>query len=448
MRKKYFYVSLAAIFSVTSSLHAANATDLKEALAKAYLNNPALAAGRSSLKATDELLPQALSGYLPNVNAEYNRSKQDIEYNTGTEDNGISEVRQLTLRQPVFRGFETVSQTKRAENLIRAGRENLKQVEQNVLSQSVVAYIDVVQAQEILKLSTNNENVLNKQLGATRERFDLGENTKTDVSQSEARYARATSDRIQAEGRLIAAKATYERLIGEKPIDLRMPAKLPVTANSIDEVIAKALDSNPALKRAEHTSAAAKNDVSILKSRLLPTVSLVGQLSEEKGLNSSLGNERDTQSVGLSISVPIFQSGAEYSRVRQSKRTAEQRRQEQDDEHNATVEGATRAWRDLETARATITSTSSAVKAAQVALEGVRQESEVGSRTTLDVLNAEQELFIARVDAVDAKRNEVVAAYNVKAVMGELTAQGIGLNVPVYDPKKHSKDVRYQMIGF
>lgn len=427
---------------------AAGSQEMNAALAKSYNFNPELKSFRSRLKSIDEQIPQAYAGWLPTASADYSYGYEK-QTASGRELNGTHpETKSLSVVQPIFNGGETLARTSRAFNAVTIGRAQLMDAEQQTLNDAVKAYMDVVRTDEILKLSEHNENVLKEQLQATQDRFKLGETTRTDVAQSEARLARATSDKVRAAGDLDVAKANYLRVIGEAPRNVTMPSSLPAIPKTLDEAMASGLRKNPQLVAADVTRDISNDDIDILQAALLPDVSLRGTMSRQDGLSSRSGQTFDSDSLTVNAIIPIFQSGAEYSRVRQSKRTRQQRVEEFEATRDQTVESITSRWRDIETARASIISNKAAVESATVALNGVRQEADVGTRTTLDVLDAEQELFIAKVNLVTAKSREVIAVYALRAATGTLTAQDLALNVQVYDPTEHEKSVKYRVIGF
>ena len=424
---------------------------LSDALAKAYNFNPELQSFRSRAKSVDEQIPQAYSGWLPNARADYSygydKQKLDNRVYNGTHP----ETKDISVTQPLFNGGETVARTSRAFNSVTLARAQLTDAEQRILGDSVKAYMDVVRTGEILKLSINNEQVLKEQLQATRDRFKLGETTHTDVAQSESRLARATSDRVRAEGDLDVAKAAYLRNIGEAPpahASLKMPEKLPPIPKSLEEALDIGLKKNPGLISASVNREIADNDVDIAVASILPDISLRGTKSKSDDLNLAKGVNSDESTFTLNASIPLYQGGAEYSRVRQNKRVRQQRKEEAESTRDETVQNITSRWRDITTSRASIVSNKSAVDSATVALNGVRQEADVGTRTTLDVLDAEQELFLAKVNLVTAQSQEVIAVYNLLATCGILTAPDLGLNVEPYNPKIHERSVKYRVIGF
>ena len=421
---------------------------LDSALAEAYNFNPELKSFRSRLKSIDEQIPQAYSGWLPSASAEYDYGYSQETVNKRKQNGTHPGTKSISVTQPVFNGGETIARTRRAFNTVEIGRAQLDGSEQNVLLDAVKAYIDVVRTAEILKLSTNNEEVLKEQLQATNDRFQLGETTRTDVAQSEARLARANSDKVRASGDYDVAKSTYLRVIGSPAQNIAMPTKLPALPATLEQALSVGLENNPNLRAADFTRNVADQDVDIAIAAILPDVSVRAAAIRQDNLSVSRGLSSDEDLVTMQLRIPIFQQGAEYSRVRQNKRTREQRLEEYEATHNETVEKITSTWRDIHTARASIIANKSAVDSAAVALEGVRQEADVGTRTTLDVLDAEQELFLAKVNLVTAQSREVIAVYSLLAQIGKMKAQDLALNVDTYNPDIHEDHVKYKFIGF
>ncbi len=441
---KKFY-SLVAALSMTTAL-SANAGSLDETLMQAYTFNPDLHSSREEIKARDELMPQALSGFLPQARFDYTVGAEREKINNGTRNSFNPQTREFSITQPIFQGGETLARISRAENQIDAGRYGLQEAEQRLLQSAVQAYMSVVRNQEVLRLSKHNEEVLGQQLSATKDRFELGETTRTDVAQSEARLSRAMSDRLRAEGDLDSAKATFIRIVGQPVENATMPTDVHPVPDTLEEAIAIGTKENPNLLASQYVAKSAKDDVDIAVARILPDVNVRASKRTVEDGGTFVGDQ-DSDSVLLQVAVPLFQGGAEYSAVRQNKRVAEQRKLEQENAYNETVERITRAWEDLQTARATIKANADAVKAAAVALDGVKQENEVGSRTTLDVLDAEQELFVARVNLITAQTNEVIAIYNLRASIGYLTMEKLKLPVEIYNPKDHYQRVKYRFVG-
>lgn len=448
-------ISLAALAAVISSVApaSAGAMTLEEALATAYVTNPTLNAQRAEVRATDESVPQALGGWRPTVTVEGSTGRQIIESST-LRDMGDREVGTspdsygVTVQQPLFDGFGTVNAVDAAENQVLAARGQLTAVEQTVLLDASQAYMNVLREMAVLDLNVNNEQVLRRQLEATQDRFEVGEITRTDVSQAESRLAGAVAGRLAAEAELKTARATFARVVGVPPENLNWPegemgAGMP---DSLAQAIENALEAQPQVIAARYAARAALENVDVARSELLPSVAL--QASAERSYDSG-GHDsfQHRQSIQAVVNVPLYQSGGAWSRLRQAKHTAGQRRIQVDEALQSTRETTVQSWETLQAARAQIESLRAQVEASQVALEGVQREAQVGARTVLDVLDAEQELLNARVNLVRARRDERVAAYQLLSAMGRLTAGSLDLPVTVYDPAEHYDDVRDQWFG-
>jgi TolC family type I secretion outer membrane protein len=441
--------NIALVVVTLSVTGAAHASSFEDALTSAYRDNPQIKAQRERLQATDESVAQAVSGFRPTIGANYNRGRQQSELGGTGEVTSTNESKSLRLEQPLFRGGGTWSSYQSALQQVKSGQYQLAAVEQSVMLSAVTAYMDVVSASAMLDLSRKNAGVLSEQLSAASTRFQVGEVTRTDVAQSEARLSDAKSNVIGAEGSLLSAMATYERVIGARPDGtLMVPDKLPELPISLDESLERARAANPELLSVIHSAKASDYDVRTSQAALLPRVSLVGSMSRQKGAGSNGNTDFDQDRIGVEVAIPLYQSGAEYSRVREASAVARQRDHESIDLRRGVDEAVTQAWEQLESAIATIGTRNEQIKAANLALEGVQQEQQYGSRTVLDVLDAEQELFGARTNLVRAQRDRIVAAYNLAFRLGQLTPQLLGLNVEAYDPQVHADTVGWKTIGF
>ena len=444
------HVSLAiSILTVGLSLSAgARAGNLIDAMVTAYQNNPLLNAQRAGLRATDENVSQALAGFRPSLTAQgsIGRDRADSFF-AGQTVNLRPKRGTVTLEQPVFRSFQTVNAIKEAESQVRAGRGQLLSVEQGVLLSAVAAYLDVVTDDAVLGLRINNVDVLRRQLQATHDRFEVGEITRTDVAQSEARLSRAISGRISAEADLAASRAAYRRVVGDMPGTLDAPPHLPAMPANEEDAFALALDENPDLTAARYTEEAARRSVKRAKSALGPTVSLVAEYARTKEtFVSDVSTENKT--VTARATWQLYQGGAASSRIRQAKYIASQRRLEVLQVEREVGELVRNGWESFRAARSIIVSSKAGVRANEIALEGVRQEAEVGSRTTLDVLDAEQELLDAQVTLARADRDAYFAGYRLLASVGRATATYLGLPVEHYDPEDSHSRARNMWYGW
>jgi TolC family type I secretion outer membrane protein len=427
------------------------AETLNEALVSAYAGNPTLGAERARQRATDEQTAQALSGWRPSVNAGADIAVQHTNTNpnpTGTRTGTFYPAdMSITLTEPVFRGFKTVKGVKRAEATVEAGRQNLLAVEQQTLFDAVQAYMNVIRDRKILVLRQRNVKVLQEQLRSSQERFNVGEVTRTDVAQSTARLSLSESTVAEAKSNLAASIATYTKVIGHAPGSLKYPPlpRLPKSLESANELADKI---NPNILAAAFTAEAARHNVGVVAGDLLPTVSL--QASATRTIQDvehvDDGNVNQVTLLG-SISVPLYESGSVYSAVREAKQTESQRRIEIIGAARTVREAVVTAWNFLIASRETIVSSKAQVSANTLALEGVKQEYLVGSRTTLDVLNAESELLDSQVIQAQAERDQIVGAYQILGSVGQLTARQIGLGVDYYDPIENYSHVRNKWIG-
>ena len=429
---------------------------LAEALAATYSTQPVLLAERAKLRATDENVPQALAGWRPTVvmagTAGYGDGfSRQFSGNSGIFLNAQTDrligTAQATLTQPLYTGGKTQANINHAKNQVMAERANLIAQEQNSFTNVVNAYVGVIQNQQLLALNVNNEQVLEKQLQATNDRFRVGEITRTDVAQAEAALAGATAQRQTAEGNLQTSRSTYQQVVGFLPPgDLVEPQPLSLPVKNEQAATAMAASNNPVVVAALFNDAAARDAVDVAFSQLMPQVSFQGQIFQ-----SNNAGARSTQSNGyqavVQLSVPIYQGGAEYSAVRQAKQSEQQTSRLVDDARRTVVQNAVQAWETLVAAKAAADSTREAIRANEIALEGVEREAIVGSRTTLDVLNAQQALLNSQVTLVQNLAQVVIASYQVAAALGRLTAHDLRLPVPLYDETAYYNAVKNKWWG-
>jgi outer membrane protein len=429
----------------------ASAETLDDALAKAYQSNPTLEAGRAQLRATDEEISKALSNWRPTVqlsgSAGIRRLDVDTDNASTTNDSTLNPYQVgLNVSQPLYRGGRTEAETERADARIKAQRAALRSSEQTVFLDVATAYFNVLRDTAVVELNQNNIRVLERQLEATRDRFSVGEVTRTDVAQAEARLAGAKANLIAAQGTLANTRAVYERLVGNAPTDLKIPDPLGGLPTGVKQVVETASAQHPDVLQAQYSEDAAHDDIRLSEGALYPVVSLSAGVSRSSE-SSSEDTTTDNAEILAEVTVPIYQQGAEYSTIRAAKQTAGQARLVVDQTRRQVIESATSAWENLVTARASIESQQSEVSAAEVALDGVQREASVGSRTVLDVLDQEQELLQARVSLVQSRRDAAVAEFEVKAAIGALNAQVLGLPVEIYDVEQNYNKVKDQLWG-
>jgi len=436
------------------------AETLQQALVDAYRSNPNLLAARAQLRALDESLPQASAGWKPTVQltgsygyTDSHTSFQPAAPGFGTtiiKSHPLSETAQVT--QPIFKGGRTFFGVKEAQHNVEAGRARLASTEQQTFINVVTAYFNVIRDRATVDLNKNNVNVLQRQLDAAHDRFEVGEITRTDVAQAEARLKQAESQLIASQAQLVASQDAYKTVVGRPPGNLEVAPALPPLPRSEEDAQTEAVRNNPTLLAAHETEKASNAAVKVAVGALLPSVSITGQYNHSEGQKTSFGPTAtfgilsNSNSVTGQVTIPIYQAGTEYASIRQAKHTASQNRLLSDQALRDAEESVANAWEQLRAAGAAITSNKEQVNANQIAYEGVVQEAQVGSRTTLDVLNAEQELLNSQVALVQSQRDQYVAAYALLSSMGALTAQKLGLPVQIYDPKANTRSLLWKQI--
>jgi outer membrane protein len=424
---------------------AAAAETLDSALARAYVSNPTLGAQRASVRATDENVPRALSGYRPSIVGTGTVGfSNTIGETAGREVNRslVPRTVGVQISQNLFNGFRTGNSTRQAESQVLGAREGLRNVEQNTLFTGAQAYMNVLRDTAILDLQRNNVEVLEEQLRQTRDRFEVGEVTRTDVAQAESRVAASRSQVSVAESNLQTSIATYRQIIGVEPRQLAPGRPIDrLVPRTLAAGIQVGLEEHPAVIAALHAVDAAELQVKVVEGELAPSLNLVGSLSQSYD-SQTRGDNFLGASVVAQLSVPIYQGGEVYARVRQSKEIAGQRRIELESTRDQVRAAVVSSWGSLESSKANIRAAQAQVAATEVALTGVREEARVGQRTTLDVLNQQQELLIARVNLITAQRDRVVASFSVVQSTGRLTAKSLGLNVAQYSAKEHYDQVK------
>ena len=457
---KQYRMLLGAMTSVfvLASAGGVSAETLESALAKAYGNNPSLNAQRAGVRATDENVAQAKSGYRPQITGTADIGRTYSKYDDRQPPNflgtGGEQISRLTprgfgiqLNQTIFDGFRTDNSVRRAESGVLAAREELTTTEQNILVNAATAYMDVLRDTAILDLQRNNVEVIDEQLRQTRDRFNVGEVTRTDVAQAESRLAAGRSQASQAEANLRGSIARYRQYVGVEPRQLAPGRPLDrLTPRSLDAALKIAFGEHPAIKSAQHQVDAAEFQVKIAQGALAPQLGVTASVSQR--YDTRIGNDEALQASAVAtLTVPIYEGGQAYSATRQAKEQVGQAQLQADWIRDQVRAAVVSNWGALEAARAQIQAAQAQIDAAETALSGVREEARVGQRTTLDVLNAQQELLTARVNLIQAQRDRVVASYQLVSAMGRLTSRALGLAVNHYSPKIHYDQVKDLWIG-
>lgn len=426
MRLIYFLAASSMLFAPGQAL----AQTLDEALAMAYNSNPTIGAERARQRATKELKAQAWSSALPQVqaSASYQKNKDDQTINnaafggTGTSDRSFNletKTAQISGEQPIFTGLRNFNAIRAAKARVLEGDAQLALVEQDVLQRTAQAYFDVVRDTAVYDATKNNLEVLLRQKREAELRFEVGEVTKTDVAQADARLAQSRAQLTTAQARLAVSRASFAEIVGQSPETLESNPALPPTPGSLDEAQSIASQGSPAVVRAKMAEEASRRNVSVAKGAFSPTISLTATYQYADEPSTFVLNDEQF-AYGARATVPIFLGGLNISRVREARALNDADRRRIDEAERRATAAVTGAWEQLAAARANIVSATAQVEANELALNGVRREAQLGVRTTLDVLNAEQEHLNAQVALANAARDARSATFQLLAAMGVL----------------------------
>ena len=428
-----------------------HADSLFGAMEKAYVTNPTLNSARAGQRAVDELVPQALSGWRPTVTVDGEVKSESVyapNPKTGhyEQDRAESGTLAITLNQPLFQGFRTVESTRRAEAEVDANRQRLLETEQQTLFNVVQAYMNVYAGRQLVALRRKDVAALQAQVKASNERFAVGEITRTDVAQTEARLAESRNALVDTQTRLAQDVAFYIQMVGNEPGKLSFPklAKLPPSLKTALDI---AGEINPRVLAQAFVEVASNAGIGVARSALLPSAGLQATaVTTDPDFGKDDTGARSA-SIAAQFRIPLYEAGLVYSQVREAKQRASQSRIQLIEVARDVRAAVAQSWNAYVGAGEIIRNTRTQVQAAQLALSGVQQEYQAGTRTTLDVLNAQRELVQSQVLQVNADRARVVAAYQLLAAIGRLTAKDLALNVPVYDPEENYRRVRNKWIG-
>ena len=436
---------------MTCAVFAASATraeGLPEALAKAYQTNPQLNAERARQRATDEGVPQALAGYRPQIIASLSAGLQAVRNllpdNTLQSANLKPWTIGVTVTQTLFNGFKTANSVRVAELQVSSGREALRNVGQGVLLDAVTAYTNVLANQSLVEAQRANVAFLRETLGITQKRLNAGDVTPTDTAQAEARLSRGLADLNAAEVALAISQATYTQVIGNAPGTLRLAETVDrFNPRSRDDATGLAYQQHPAVLAAGFDVDVASTSIRVAESSLMPTITLQGSASRSKQSDPTLGTfGTDQASITGLLTQPIYDGGMAASQTRQAKEIAAQSRLVLDQVRNQARTAAVGAWVANEGAKVAVSASESEVRAATVALAGVQKEAAGGQRTTVDVLNSQQDLILAKARLIGAQRDRVIASYTLLSAIGRLDVKTLSLNTPDYLPEVHYHQVR------
>jgi outer membrane protein len=432
----------------------ARADTIEAALVRAYQSNPQLNAQRAAVRVTDENVPQALSGYRPKIAV---TASAGYQYSDVTSAGGgltgrahgdqIPRAVGATITQTLYNGQQTANRTRAAEGQVSAAREGLRVLEQSVLLSAATIYMDYLRDAAIVEVQKSNTRVLDQTLKQTRDRFNVGEVTRTDVAQSEARLAAGRTQERAAEATLNTTRSNYRRIIGSEPTALAPGSPVDrFLPSSLARAVSTSLVENPNVTASMYGIDVSYLQVKVAEGALFPTVTL--QVGAQQAYEQQISIPRQFVASAIAqVSVPIYQGGSEYSLIRQSKETLAQQRLALEQVRDQTRATVVQAWGQLQAAKAQVSSAQAQVRASEIALNGVREEAKAGQRTTLDVLNAQQDLVNARVALVTAQHDRVVASYSVLSAVGRLSPQVLKLKTTIYDPSVHYHQVRDSWFG-
>jgi outer membrane protein len=453
LRHPLAVIAMASVATVAAAIGPARADTLSDALSDAYTGNAALAAQRFTLRQTDEQVPQALSGWRPTVEVQgqVERSKQFLNFGGGPvphDEQVFNQTQgQIQITQPLYRGGSTKAGVAAAEATVAAGEAELTASEQDQLLAAATAYLDAYRDQSDVSLSRNLERVLRVNERNVTSTYKAGAATETDTSQAAARLSGAIASLLASEGNLASSVAAFRTAVGRDPAGtLGRPAVIGTVPDTEPEAESLAVTDNPTVRAARRRIEAAKHQVDALTGHLLPQVNAIAgyQVVDNylvKGVRLS------SASVGVQASVPLYEAGSTYSQIRAAREAAAASERDALQSEREARQQVASAWNQLQTARAQQQQYRDQIHANQVALDDTMKEVEVGTRTRLDTLNAEQELFSSQVNLVGAEHDTLLATFRLEAAIGGFTAESLGLKVERYDPKAHLAAVRDQWIG-
>ncbi|MET0181984.1 MAG: TolC family outer membrane protein [Caulobacterales bacterium] len=438
-----FLISVAAVAMMAPS---ALGDTLGDALTNAYEHNPTLAAARLSARSTDEQRAQARANYLPSIDVEGSYGVRDSETNGVANQDIEPASASIVASQALYTGGFRSSQGRLARANVEASREALRQTEQDVLLSVIAAYVGVRRDEEVVRIREANVEVLTRQEEESRARFEVGDITRTDVAQSGARLAGAQSGLLQARADLESSRASYTQLVGKAPDALEAPPPPPDIPRTLDEAVDQALALNPNLRQAQQGQRAARAQTGIERSALLPQLAVVARA--DRADEASLpGVETESTSAAAQLTIPLFEGGYARSRVRQSRINEQRAEQLTEEARRAVVARVTSSWNDYLAAQRVVESSRTQLQANELAYEGVEAERSVGLRTTLDVLNAQQELLDSRLLLVTAERDSYIAQHSLLQTIGRLDGAVLAVNAPLYDPAEHGRAVNRTLLS-
>ncbi len=428
----------------------AKSETLKQALAATYKKNPTIAAARAQQKALDENVPQARALYKPTISGQLDAAWSESSsvssgiWSTSTDDTYSGT---LTINQNIYNGGATKATVAQAQANVKSGQYGLVNTTQNIMLQAVQIFMSVLRDNAVVHLRERNIEVLRKELQSTRDRFEVGEVTRTDVAQSEARLATAVAQLQAAIATAEGSKASYVQIVGHEPRGLKAPIGISkILPTSRASALQMSYVEHPAILAAKVAVEAAEQNIKIQEARIKPKVNFIGSGYKEYNTDGST-SDASSLSATVRASIPIYSGGANYSFIRQAKHQLQQQKLTRDASVAEVQAAVITAWNNLQSSREQIKAARSSVRAAEIAQNGIVEEVKVGQRTTLDLLNARQELLDSRVTLVTAERDAVISAYSLLSSIGKLSPDYVGLQVAKYNPDTNLERVNDKWFG-
>lgn len=437
------YLQLAVIATFFTPVGVVKAESIIGAMSRAYDNNPDLAVARAGLRATDEGVAIAKAGYRPTISGSLTGTYTEV--NSSASSTSRNATGAISITQQLFDGFATKNNVKVAEAGVFAGREGLRSTEISILQSAAQAYANLARDNQIVSIRRKNISFLDEQLKAASSRLNVGEGTRTDVSQARAQLASAKALLTGAIAQAKSSSAVYVQIIGSAPSKISQPKTIArLLPRTLDDAVSKGFNSHPSVFQAQYNVDAAEFQINANKASLLPGVSVTGSVT---GVDDSSSGRSTTKLARGTVSVPLYSGGASYARIRQAKQTLAQRKAQVESARRAVERSIVESWVSYESAVATLAANQVQLTASRLALNGIIEERKVGQRTTLDVLNAQQDVLQAQESIVENKRNAVVSSYSTLASMGLLTVDYLKLKVTRYNPDKHYQAVKDKWFG-
>ena len=410
--------------------------DFSTALRHVYESNPSLYAAREELKETKELYPQARAGWLPNISAETSIFTTDIDNsNFGAVDGTTTKDITLGVTQPIFSGGKTFAAVDRSHHLIRAGERILNQVEQDLVLKTAMVYANLLCDTRILKLRQRNEKSLKNELAAAQDKYNFGENTVTDVHQAQVRYQRAMSDTYYATGQKQASEAAFVEIVGHAPLSLASFNATFHFSQDLELMVQIAQRNNPDIDIAQYRHEASKKQIDVVLREMFPQISAFASYNKQYDPQPGLIDRSENKTIGLQATLALYEGGATRSRVRESRYAANRQKYQIEEIKRRIRQEVTSNWRMYQASQAQLASREKEIEAAELALEGVREESRMGQRTVLDILDADQEVTNAGISLAKTHRDNMIAKFQLAASLGILGLDQVHYSLPAqYNP--------------